>query len=136
MLERYFVMPETVDRIRSYWLGEPIERYVIWMSERGFASRTVCRRVPLLIRFGDFARQRGASALEELPSYVEHFVTDCLAERAVRQSEQRRHSSAKELRGPIEQMLGVVLSDFEARAAAGGEPVPRPGSRLLRLPTH
>ena len=28
MLEHYFVRPETVDRIRSSWLGEAIEKYV------------------------------------------------------------------------------------------------------------
>ena len=30
MLEQYFLKPETVDQIRSSWLGEPIERYVKW----------------------------------------------------------------------------------------------------------
>ena len=28
MLERYFVKPVTVDRIRASWIGGPIERYV------------------------------------------------------------------------------------------------------------
>ena len=34
MLERYFVRPETVDRIRSSWLGSPVEQYATWMLER------------------------------------------------------------------------------------------------------
>lgn len=69
MLDRFFVMPETVDRIRSSWIGECVERYVAWMTERNFASRTVCRRVPVLIRFGEFARGQGASTVQELPGH-------------------------------------------------------------------
>jgi site-specific recombinase XerD len=115
MLDRYFVMPETTDRILSSWISEPVERYVAWMTERRFAPRTVCRRVPLLIRFGEFARQEGASTLEELPEYVDSFVSRWIGERAEQRSECRRKMFAKETRGPIEQMLRVVLSDFEGR---------------------
>jgi integrase/recombinase XerD len=67
MLERYFVKPVTVDRIRASWIGEPIERYVGWLSEQGYASRNVFRRVPILVRFGAFAAARGARRLDELP---------------------------------------------------------------------
>ena len=31
MLENYYSKPQTIDRIRANWLGEPIERYVTWM---------------------------------------------------------------------------------------------------------
>lgn len=112
MLELYFVMPETVDRIRSSCIGELVERYVQWMSERKFALRTVCRRVPLLIRFGEFAREHGASTPAELPSYVDSFVAQWIAERR-EHPEHRRKACAKEVRGPIQQMLSVVLPDFE-----------------------
>src|ERR1700730_12578668 len=60
MLERYFVKPVTVDRIRASWIGERIERYVGWLSEHGYASRNVFRRVPILVQFGAFAAARGA----------------------------------------------------------------------------
>lgn len=53
MLERYFLRPTTVDRIRDSWLGEPIERYVTWLSERGYAARNVFCRVPILLHFGE-----------------------------------------------------------------------------------
>ena len=49
MLERYYLKPETIDRIRATWLGEPIERYVAWLTEQGYAARSVCRRVPMLM---------------------------------------------------------------------------------------
>ena len=28
MLERYFIRPDTIDRIHASWIAEPIERYV------------------------------------------------------------------------------------------------------------
>jgi integrase/recombinase XerD len=59
MLESYFVKPESVDRVRACWIGSEIEIYVVWLSERGYGSRSVCRRVPLLVAFGEFAQQRG-----------------------------------------------------------------------------
>jgi integrase/recombinase XerD len=51
MLERYFVRPQTVDRIRAGWIGLEIERYVVWLADHGYSSRCVLRRVPLLIKF-------------------------------------------------------------------------------------
>ena len=30
MLERYFVKPSTVDRIRASWIAPAIEQYVAW----------------------------------------------------------------------------------------------------------
>lgn len=115
MLERYFVMPETTDRIQSSWISKPIERYVAWMAERGFSSRTVCRRVPLLIQFGEFARDQGVSALEELPVHIDSFISEWIANRADQKSEHRRKMVSKEVRGPIEQFLRLVLADFSGR---------------------
>src|SRR5229473_1659429 len=71
MLERYFVFPHTVDRIRAAWIGEPIERYVEHLAEQGYAARTILCRVPLLVQFGEFARAQGAKTFEELPAYAE-----------------------------------------------------------------
>jgi hypothetical protein len=31
-LERYFVLPRTIDRVRSSWIAETIERYVAWVA--------------------------------------------------------------------------------------------------------
>jgi hypothetical protein len=55
MLERYFVKPQTVDRIRASWIGPEIEQYVTWLDEREYAPRSVLHRVPVLIAFGEFA---------------------------------------------------------------------------------
>ena len=65
MLNRYFIRPTTVDRIRASWIGDPIERYVVWLGEQSYAVRNVFVRVPILIRFGEFAQQAGAMSWEE-----------------------------------------------------------------------
>ena len=43
MLERYFIIPATVDRIRRSWLARWIELYVAWLSERRFTARSDLR---------------------------------------------------------------------------------------------
>jgi site-specific recombinase XerD len=110
MLESYFVRPQTVDRIRAGWIGSEIERYVVWLAERGYSSRCVLRRVPLLIGFGEFARARGAGSVEELPAHVEAFVAERMAGRPVTRQGGRR--VGREVRGPVEQMLAVVVPGF------------------------
>jgi hypothetical protein len=56
MIERYFIKHQTQDRIRTSWLGEPIQRYVTWLHEQQYAARNVYRRVPILVRFAHFFR--------------------------------------------------------------------------------
>ena len=63
MLNRYFIRPTTVDRIRSSWIGESIERYVAWLAEQNYAARNVFFRVPVLVHFGEFARESGATKI-------------------------------------------------------------------------
>ena len=113
MLERYFVFPHTVDRIRASWIGEAVERYVEHLAERGYADRTIHYRVPLLIEFGEFAHARGANAWPELSAYAEDFI----AERAKRRGcgargAKPRPGVAKEIRGPIEHFLRLIVPGF------------------------
>jgi integrase/recombinase XerD len=118
MLERYFVRPDTVDRIRAAWIGAEVERYVVWLGEQGYSGRCVLRRVPLVLAFGEFAWERGAGEVAELPAHVEEFVTARVAAypcaRACGESETRRQV-AKEVRGPIEQMLRLAIPGFVGR---------------------
>ena len=60
MLEHYFLKPDTVDRIRNCWLGKPIEQYVDWLAEHGYATSNIHRRVPVLRQFAEFAWASGA----------------------------------------------------------------------------
>jgi integrase/recombinase XerD len=107
MLETYFVKPQTADRIRACWIGAEIECYAGWLAERGYRPRTVRRHVQALVAFGEFARRRGASAPADLPAHVGDFV-------AMRVAACRRgREAATEVRGPVEQMLTVILPGFE-----------------------
>jgi len=46
MLERYFVNPQTVDRIQASRIGSEIEQYVDWLAEREYSTSSVQARVP------------------------------------------------------------------------------------------
>jgi hypothetical protein len=74
MLDQYYLKPETIDRIRASWLGEPIDRYVTWLTEHRYAARSVYRRVPMVMHFAEYAAAHGARTLEELPAQVDGFV--------------------------------------------------------------
>jgi integrase/recombinase XerD len=123
MLENYYSKPQTIDRIRANWLGEPIERYVTWMHEQGYAARNVFRRVPLLLRFGAYAQTRGARTWSDLPPHVQGFVADWVREYGGKcRTERARHSVASTVRSPTEQMLQLLLPDFAGTGR--GRPFP------------
>jgi site-specific recombinase XerD len=112
MLETYFVKPRTVDKVRASWIGAEVERYVGWLAEQGYSVRIVLRRVPLLIQFGEFARQEGALSLTDLAGHVQGFVAW-----RVSHSRDARYSQgptmAKDLRGPVEQFLELTVPGYE-----------------------
>jgi integrase/recombinase XerD len=116
MLERYFVRPTTVDRLQGSWLGEPLERYVSWLSEHGYAGRNVLHRVPRIVHFGEFAKARGSYTITDLPAHVDDFVEYWISRKDYRrQSQPTRAALRKEIRGPIEQFLRVILPGFTGR---------------------
>ena len=92
-------------------MAAEIESYVLWLVENRYSLKSIWRRVPIVFEFGEFAGGRGASAISELPAQVEAFV----AERVDRHDARTRSTRpmAKEVRGPVEQMLSVVLPGFE-----------------------
>jgi integrase/recombinase XerD len=112
MLETYFVKPQTVDRIRASWIGAEVERHVGWLAAQGYSVRSVLRRVPLLIDFGEFARLEGALSLADLPGHVDGFVAW-----RVSRSRDARYSTgptlAKDIRGPVEQLLELAVRGYE-----------------------
>jgi integrase/recombinase XerD len=116
MLERYFVRPRTVDRVRSSWIGEAVERYVAWLAKGGYSDRTVWTRVPILIRFGEFAQERGADKWEHLVEHVEPFVRMWVSQRAsAGTSVARRRKFGHGARNPIRQMLRLVIPGYVGR---------------------
>lgn len=67
MLEDYFVRPQTVERICSSWIGSAIEQYLARLEEQGYATRRLAQRVPILVRFGEFAQTKGAQSTRSSP---------------------------------------------------------------------
>lgn len=113
MLERYFIKPETLDRIRGSWLGEPIESYVTWLTEQGYSARNVYRRVPMLMHFAEFTRNHGASTWEELPDLIDGFVEHWVRTRRRRgPGKEARRYVASAARVPVEQMLRLLLPAY------------------------
>ena len=110
MLERYFVKPSTVDRIRASWLAPEIERYVEWMDLQGYAIRNVYRRVPMLCRFAEFAKQHGCTDLKSAVTQIESFASDWLAAHETnRRTPEALSKIADEARNPVRQMLLLAL---------------------------
>jgi hypothetical protein len=79
MLEEYFIKPATIDRLRGSWIAAEIEAYVAWLAGRGYSTKSIWRRVPIVFAFGQFARARGARDIAQLPAHVEVFVDDRVA---------------------------------------------------------
>lgn len=111
MFEEYFIKPATIDRLRGSWIASEIERYLEWLVEEGYRPKTIWRRVPIVFEFGEFSRDRGAEVVGDLPVHVEAFVAERVARHAQRTGSKR--PMAKEVRGPVEQMLAVALPSFE-----------------------
>jgi site-specific recombinase XerD len=122
VLNHYFVRPTTVDRIRASWIGKGIERYVVWLTEQHYAARNVSFRVPVLVRFGEFARTSGANKLDDLPAYVEPFIEDWLNRRKREYSESQCSVAARELRNPIWQLLRLVLPNLGSDTRIAPDP--------------
>jgi site-specific recombinase XerD len=113
MLERCFIRSETLTRIRSSWVGAPIEQYAAWLGEHGYRASTLAARVSFLRQFGTFAQTHGAQRYEELPAYVEPFL-----EFWFRRCHPHRTSVppvTRHARIAIEQMLRVVVPGFVGR---------------------
>ena len=116
MLESYYVRPQAVDRIRASWIGSEIERYVGWLAEQSYSRASVRCRVPVLFAFGEFAWAGGARCVGELPAHVEAFVAERIpAHRAAELGAVAARERVKNVRGPIEQMLRLVVHPRVAR---------------------
>ena len=110
MLERYYIKPKTLDRVRDSWLGEPIENYVVWLAERGHSARTICRRVPMLMHFAGFAHDSGARNFDELPGLVDGFVEYWVRTRRRKgRSKEAKRLITDSARVPVDQMLRLLF---------------------------
>jgi hypothetical protein len=77
-------------------------------------SYDLVRRVPQLAALGEFARLNGARSLADLPCHVDAFVDKRVSEsRRVRRNV--GSTFAKDVRGPVEQMLMLVIPGYVRR---------------------
>lgn len=125
MLADYFVRSQTVERIRSSWIGSAIEQYLARLEEQGYATRRLAQRVPILVRFGEFAQTKGAQSYAELPIYLNPFVEFWVKRPGHQQSvtpPRRSHTDVVNRR--IEAMLRVVVPGFvgHTRRRVSNEP--------------
>lgn len=116
MLEKYYVRPVSIDRIRSSWIASAIERYVCWLTEERYTQRSVLHRVPILVSFGEFAKTRGATELRQLPDHVEPFVELWVRQHSRGGSSARARKKVGHcVRNPIRQMLRLVIPGYVGR---------------------
>jgi len=139
MLEKYYNRPTTIDRIHNSWIASAVEQYVSWMAEHRFTDRSVCRRIPLVVSFGEFAKAHGAREVKDLPDHVEPFVQARIHQRAGgRCSARRRKQIGDEVRNPIRQMLRLAVSGYigRGRLHKPDNPFERQAPGLLRYLTE
>ena len=139
MIEQYYVRPDTGDRIRTSWIFSEIEQYVSWLTENEYSNRSVLRRIPLLVAFGEYAKAHGAKEIKDLPDYVEPYVEGWVTQRDKRKStDSARKKMGDCVRNPIRQMLRLVVPGYIGRCRPPRKPraarTTAPGRRRSRRP--
>jgi integrase/recombinase XerD len=135
MLEKYYIRPATIDRLYESWIASAVEQYVAWMAEHRYADRSVYRRIPILVSFGEFAKTHGASKVKDLPDHVDPFVQAWVSERGGgRRSARRRKQLGNEVRNPIRQMIRLAVPGYigRGRPHKPDNPFERQAPGLLR----
>ncbi|MGH2372426.1 MAG: site-specific integrase [bacterium] len=109
MLEKYFVKPATVHRIRACWLGAHIDRYVAWMSDHRYRPTSVMRRVRVAYCFAEFAKQRGAVDIAAALPFIDAFVAQWLKDHgATATSVRARRCIEKDALAPVRQIIDIA----------------------------
>src|SRR5207245_46368 len=103
-------------------------------SEQKYAARNVAFRIPVRVRFADFAQRSGANKLDDLPAHIEPFIEDWLNRRKQGYSESQRFIAARELRNPTRQLLHLILPNHATVTVAPDPFVDAAPGFILRLP--
>jgi hypothetical protein len=119
MLERYYAMPGSIDRIRALWLGPAIERYAVWLAERRISGARGRGCIEILIQFDRFAQAHGAQEWSSLPTLVDSFVAYRLRQRARPRDRHELQTLRSQFRLPVEQLLRLAVP------GVGGDVIPR-----------
>lgn len=125
MLEHYFARPRTVDRIRASWIAEPIERYVERLRAVGLAPSTIRSRIPILVRFGEFAAERGARTFEELPESIAAFVEYWPQRHGARRWTPALAGTRRwQVQQPVEELIECAVPEFRRPSRRQRLPMP------------
>ena len=117
MLERFFLKPMTVDRILGCWLGSQIEAYVTILCDRGYSTRTILRRVPILVEFASFTEARSISQIEQAEALVDAFVADWLSARRADHLGNACRRDRNLVSATVRQFFSLVVAQSEYRRA-------------------
>jgi integrase/recombinase XerD len=74
MFEQVLTDPKTKERCSRKKFASKIHSYLAWMTERGYARRTMAQNLYPLFSFSDYLAGRGVKTIEEIPAYVSSFV--------------------------------------------------------------
>ena len=117
MLEDYYLKPSTIDRIRESWLIDAIEKYVQSLVDKQYTVSSINRRIPLLVKFAEYAWAHGARTTQDLPTHVEPFVDRCVSSRQLRgKSKEARRVAYSAIRTPIKQCLRLVIAGYSGKS--------------------
>jgi integrase/recombinase XerD len=124
MLERFFLKPQTVDRIMGCWLGQSIELYAAALCETGYSARSILRRVPILVQFADFTDARQIHDFAQAESVIEPFVDRWLSSHCVGATtvlQQRERSLA---RCTVRHFYSLIVwkTDYQKRKVPAADP--------------
>lgn len=123
MLEQYFVKPDTIDNIRSAWLGEEIEQYVSYLAQQGYSTRTILRRVPILVQFSKHAQSHGAISSHDLSFHVDCFITQWTNTHA-KDNPEKKAWVVNAVRRPVEQLLSLIMTNFQGKGRQSTQQLP------------
>jgi site-specific recombinase XerD len=113
MLERFFLKPQTVDRIMGCWLGPEIELYLTVLCKQGYSTRSILRRVPILTEFAKFAEARNVNRIEQAEALIDAFVVDWVSARRTDRPAEARRRDRNFARGTVRHFFSLAISKSE-----------------------
>lgn len=124
MLERFFVKPQTIDRIMDCWLGLQIDEYVTALCDRGYAPRSIYRRVPVLTKFAVFTAARNVDQIEQTEALIEPFIDDWLRIRRADRSAEACRRDRNFVGGVVRHFFNQIVSKSDNTSRRTAWPIP------------
>ena len=75
MIERIWTSPKKREELESNWLYRHLDPYLEFRGSQGYALATIRNAAFHLIRYGQFLHTIGKARLQEIPNWVDDYVT-------------------------------------------------------------